>query len=217
MAFPIKSGKVAIPKLDRGPPPPPKPTPSQNREDRVCVTDHNWSICIGHADNRSAARGPVRTVVNGVSLLHAHERAPTDCGRGEVLWRYSTLHQLPDEQPWLCLRTDATGSPQGVCTICSRYRRIVLTYHHRATDLNHTFVSLFEHIRTQLTEEDQQKIQDVIDTVSPPCVLLVDYLPIFTVLSGRRGHNSIELDCADPQIARKKRSEPHCQPESGSE
>lgn len=35
MAYTYSNGKVAIPKLDRGPPPPPKPPSSHNREDRV--------------------------------------------------------------------------------------------------------------------------------------------------------------------------------------
>ncbi|KAJ4992890.1 hypothetical protein SVAN01_01594 [Stagonosporopsis vannaccii] len=35
MAYTHNNGKVAIPKLDRGPPPPPRPPPAHSREDRV--------------------------------------------------------------------------------------------------------------------------------------------------------------------------------------
>ena len=71
MAFSVNSGKVAIPKLDRGPPPPPRPTPAQNREDRVYVFYHYYSKYLGHIDNLFAVQEPVRTVANEVSLLPA--------------------------------------------------------------------------------------------------------------------------------------------------
>lgn len=37
MAYTYNNGKVAIPKLDRGPPPPIKPPLAHSREDRVYV------------------------------------------------------------------------------------------------------------------------------------------------------------------------------------
>lgn len=65
-SFTYGNGKVAIPKLDRGPPPPPRPAP-QSREDRVYGFLRLLLVAIWTADFRETVLELVKAAVNEVS------------------------------------------------------------------------------------------------------------------------------------------------------
>lgn len=71
MSFPYSSGKVAIPKLDRGlPPPAARGAPAQNREDRVYVCSTVVRMHRKHADAMLIEQEPARIVASEVSSLY---------------------------------------------------------------------------------------------------------------------------------------------------
>ncbi|XPS68919.1 hypothetical protein M3J09_001199 [Ascochyta lentis] len=108
MAYPQNHHKVAIPKLDR--PPPPLKGPERNREDRVT-------------------------------------RACKTCRKRKV----KCSGNIPR-----CLNCQASG----LDCIYEQARRDRLK---EATDLNHTFVTLFAELSTKLSDHDRRRVQDVID------------------------------------------------------